>query len=100
MNQKAIVLRVIGFTGSLILTMLAYFMIVSPHLFHLQPTQVIPLIVILAILQSIVQLIFFLLWKEKDGYWNLIFYVSTVGIIFVIVFFSIWIMDTLNYRMM
>jgi heme/copper-type cytochrome/quinol oxidase subunit 4 len=98
MNQ--ITLRIIGFTGSLVLTLLAYFMIVSPHLFHLMPTQVIPLIVILAILQSIIQLIFFLLWREKSGYWNLIFYVSTVGIIFVIIFFSIWIMDTLNYRMM
>lgn len=95
-----ITLRIIGLGGSLILTMLAYFMIVSPHFFHLEQTQVVPLIVILAILQSIVQLIFFLLWKEKDGYWNLIFYVSTVGIIFIVIFFSIWIMDTLNYRMM
>lgn len=98
MNQ--VTLRIIGFAGSLVLTMLAYFMIVSPKMFHLKLTQVIPLIVILAILQSIIQLIFFLLWKEKSGYWNLIFYVSTVGIIFVVIFFSIWIMDTLNYRMM
>ncbi len=59
------------------------------------------LIFVLAVLQCSVQSIFFLhILSEKGVRWNLVVYASTISIIFVIIFFSIWIMDNLNYRMM
>ena len=55
----------------------------------------------LALIQSVVQLVFFIdVWKEEGIRWNLIFFVSTVTIIFIVIFFSIWIINHLNYNMM
>jgi cytochrome o ubiquinol oxidase operon protein cyoD len=100
MYQKTLILRITGFVASLILTLLAYFIIVRPDFFHLEIETAITVILILALVQSMVQLIFFLLWREKGPPWNLGFFISTIGIIATIIVFSIWIMNHLNYNMM
>lgn len=93
-------LRIWGFGASLALTFLAYFMILDPAAFHLSTSSAIAVIVTLALIQAFVQLLFFIdVWHEKDGYWNLTVFISTASIIFIVVFFSIWIMEHLNYNM-
>jgi cytochrome o ubiquinol oxidase subunit IV len=93
--------RVIGFIASLILTGSAFLIFFRPDFFHLGIKMNIVIVFVLAILQCSVQSIFFLhILSEKGPRWNLVVYASTISIIFIIIFFSIWIMDTLNYRMM
>lgn len=93
-------IRLTGFLASLVLTLLAYALIVSPNLFGLSLQTALTVIITLALLQSLVQLIFFIdVWKEKERLWNLSVFISTVSIIFIIIFFSILIMNHLNYHM-
>jgi cytochrome o ubiquinol oxidase subunit IV len=100
-HQHTLTLRIVGFLVSLLLTIVAYFMIVSPALFSVETRGAVLAILILALLQSVVQSIFFLdLGREKKPYWNLVVFISTISIIFIIVAFSIWIMHHLNYNMM
>jgi cytochrome o ubiquinol oxidase operon protein cyoD len=86
-----------GFGVSIILTLAAY-AIVTQHLF----TNLIVLysIIILAVIQLVVQLFFFLhLGQESKPRWHLVFFLSTIGIILIVVIGSIWIMNHLNYNM-
>lgn len=93
--------RVTGFAASLILTLTAFLVIVSPDFFHLKNEGAITVILILALLQAIVQSIFFLnVLSEKGTRWNLVVFASTISIILIIIVFSIWIMNHLNYNMM
>lgn len=92
--------RVIGFAASLILTMAAYLIIVNPEYFNFTAETTATVIFALALVQSLIQLIFFInVWKEEGPLWNLCVFISTVSIIFIVVFFSIWIMNHLNYNM-
>lgn len=98
--QHKLSLRITGFIASLILTLIAYFIIVSPSFFNFDIKTAVIVIFMLALIQSLVQLIFFInVWKEEGPLWNLGVFVSTVSIIFIVVFFSIWIMNHLNYNM-
>ncbi len=95
-------LRISGFISSLILTLLAYFIILYPNYFYLELNnrEAVVVIFILAVIQSLVQLIFFIdVWKEQKTFWNISIFISTVSIIFIVIFFSIWIMNHLNYHM-
>lgn len=93
-------LRVTGFSASFVLTLIAYFIMVSPEDFGLTVKMAVFFILGLALLQSLVQLIFFIdVWEEKGSLWNLSVFVSTVSIIFVVIYFSIWIITHLNYHM-
>lgn len=93
--------RLIGFILSLILTMAAYAIIVNPTWFHFTNSMAIKAILGLAFAQATVQVFFFLdLWNEKGPLWNLNVFLSTLSIIAIIVWFSIWIIDNLNSRMM
>ncbi|WP_068469233.1 cytochrome o ubiquinol oxidase subunit IV [Candidatus Protochlamydia phocaeensis] len=99
--QGILTWRITGFVLSLILTFATYFIVLYPDSFYLKARQAAIVIFILALFQLTVQLIFFLnLWREKGPLWNLGFFLSTVFLIFTIIFFSIWIMDNLNYNMM
>lgn len=101
MHEKAVSQRIIGFVLSLILTLVAYCIIVSPESFHLVKGTAVKAILALAFMQALVQVLFFLdLWHEKGPLWNLNVFISTISIIFIIIFFSIWIMENLDYRMM
>ncbi len=101
MHEKAFSLRIIGFAISLVLTLLAYFIIVSPEWFSLSSSMAVKVILGLALTQASVQIFFFLdLWREKGPLWNLNAFLSTISIIALIIFFSIWIMNDLDMRMM
>jgi len=100
-HQKSLTLRVVGFVGSLLFTLIAFFIIVRPDFFHLSVETAIVILLLLAVLQALVQCICFIhLWKEKGPPWNLIMFVSTICMVVIIIAFSIWIMDHLNYNMM
>jgi len=92
--------RITGYILSLTLTCLAYFIIVQPEFFDLTNKIAVIAIFGLALLQSLVQLIFFIdVWHEKDTFWNISVFISTISIIVIIIFFSIWIINHLNYNM-
>lgn len=93
----------IGFIASLALTMLA-FVSVAKHLKsgHEWPAHPFILYILLglALVQFAVQLIYFLhLGMNEKQRLNLVIFTSTISIVVVIVFGSIWIMNNLNYNM-
>jgi cytochrome o ubiquinol oxidase subunit IV len=99
--QKAVTLRAIGFFFSMLLSLVAFSVIIYPEFFQLDTRLAIITILCLALAQAIVQLLFFLnVWHEKGTLWNLTVFFSTVAIIFIVIFFSMWIMEHLNYNMM
>lgn len=101
MQQKALTLRILGFVGSVVLTLAAFFIIYHPDLFGMGIKTIITIIFILALLQFVVQFIFFIdIWREKGTPWNLAIFFSTLFIVLTIIVFSIWIMSELNSHMM
>lgn len=89
---------VIGFVWSVILTLTAYFMVVSERFSY---TTVITAISILAVAQLLVQLVFFLhLGKESRPRWNAIVFSFMLLVIGIVVIGSIWVMNNLHYNMM
>jgi cytochrome o ubiquinol oxidase operon protein cyoD len=99
MNQSHITLKsyVIGFILSIVFTMSAYFVATSPTL---TSKFVLTFIIILAFLQFITQLIFFLhLGTETKPRWNQFIFFTTIIGIGILVGGSIWIMNHLNYNM-
>lgn len=100
MKNGAFTLRTIGFILSLLLTLATYFIVTHSDSLDLNTRMAIIAIFALAILQSMVQFFFFLnVWHGKGALWNVGVFLSTVGVIFIVVFFSIWVMDHLNYNM-
>ena len=101
MHSKSLSSRVIGFAASLILTLTAFLIFFRPDFFHLEMKINIVAVLILAVLQSTAQSIFFLnILNEKGPRWNLVVFASTISVIVIIIVFSIWIMNQLDYRMM
>ncbi|MBL8030179.1 MAG: cytochrome C oxidase subunit IV family protein [Candidatus Doudnabacteria bacterium] len=85
----------LGFLFSLLLTLVAFFWVVkgmpSAGLF----------IFVLAILQVMAQVIFFLHMRaESSQKWNNLFFISTMGVVIIVVAGCLWIMGHLNYNMM
>ncbi|HSX04551.1 MAG TPA: cytochrome C oxidase subunit IV family protein [Rhabdochlamydiaceae bacterium] len=100
MYQKAILLRGCGFFLSLLLTLAAFFIVIRPDFFNMGVKATIIVLFILAVLQFIVQSLFFInLWQEKGPRWNLVIFASTISIIVIVIAGSIWIMNHLNYNM-
>ncbi len=88
---------VIGFLLSLIFTLVPYYLVVQKIL---EGNVLVTTIIGFAVLQLIVQVVFFLhLGREKKPHWNLIFLLATVGIILMVVVGSLWIMHHLHYNM-
>ncbi len=86
----------IGFVGSLILTLVAYFL-VTQHVF--EGWETVFAIVGLALIQLIVQLLFFLhLGRESKPRWNMLVFLFMAIIVAILVFGSLWIMNNLNYH--
>jgi cytochrome o ubiquinol oxidase operon protein cyoD len=89
---------ILGFTLSILLTLGSYFIVTmdnfSPVTAHIG-------LALLAFLQLIVQLVFFLhLTVESKPRWNLTSFFFTVIITFILVGGSLWVMYNLNYNMM
>ncbi len=99
--------RVVSYTAGLVLALvltLAAFGLVFAHVNGVPGALVSPLLVgvvlVLAMIQLAVQLIFFLhLGLSKGARWNSVMFVITFSGIAVIVIASIWIMAHLNYNM-
>ena len=99
--HKKTAFRIIGFALSLILTLSIYFIVVHPDFFHLRPESLVKAIFTLAVLMALVQCLFFLdIVSEENAFWKIVFFASTLSVIGIIIFFSIWIMSSLNYNMM
>jgi cytochrome o ubiquinol oxidase operon protein cyoD len=88
-----------GYALSLVLTLNAYIAVTQPG--ARLDTVLMTLLVSLAVLQLIVQAIFFLhLGREPKPRWNLLSLVITIMVLLFIVLGSIWIMANLDYNMM
>jgi cytochrome o ubiquinol oxidase operon protein cyoD len=88
----------IGLALCVALTLGAFYL-VSEKLFS--PTILIGVILFLALIQAAVQLVLFLhLGFEGKPHWNLTVFLFMLLVLVIFVFGSIWIMYSLNYRMM
>lgn len=84
---------VIGFGLSIYLTMTAYLMVVN-HLFN--GWVLVAAIVGLALIQLVVQLVFFLhLGRDR---WNLVIFLFMLMVVVIVVAGSLWIMANLDYH--
>lgn len=87
-----------GLGLSIVLTLVAYFVVTSQLL---ESWAIISIIVLLAVLQFAVQLIFFLhLGQESKPRWNVTAFVFMLVVLIILVFGSLWIMNNLNYHTM
>lgn len=88
---------IIGFVLSLVLTLLAYGIVVGGT----SAPWLLPALGVLAIVQMLVQLTFFLhLGEEARPRWKIISFLFMASALSIIVAGSIWIMSNLNYNMM
>ncbi len=89
---------IIGFALSILITVAA-FLIVGNKVFPIMGLYL--SITVLALLQLLVQLSFFLhLNFKSEGRWNLMAFIFTLIVVLILVFGSMWIMYSLNYNMM
>jgi cytochrome o ubiquinol oxidase operon protein cyoD len=89
---------VIGFILSLVFTAIPYYLVVNKTV---TGNVLLATILAFAVLQMAVQIFFFLhLGRGPKPLYNVAFFVSTVGIILVVVLGSMFIMDHLSYNMM
>jgi cytochrome o ubiquinol oxidase operon protein cyoD len=97
-NQSRVTSYIVGFVSSIILTLVAYILVVN-HV--LSGIGLVAVIVGLAIIQLFVQLFFFLhLGDEAKPRWNLMALLFAAMVVVIVVFGSLWIMNNLNYNMM
>lgn len=88
----------VGFILSLILTVIPFYMVMAEAA---SPGVLVITIAILAVVQIIVQLVYFLhMNTSSEQRWNLVALVFTLLIILIVVGGSIWIMHELNINMM
>ena len=98
-QQKPSKLRmyVTGYLLSIYLTMTAYLLVVN-HAFD--NFLMVIILVILALLQFFVQMVYFLhLNAERQSRWRLFVFGIMIMVVGILVGGSIWIMNNLNYRM-
>jgi cytochrome o ubiquinol oxidase subunit IV len=98
-QQKRNIIRyVIGFAASIVLTVLAYVIVVN-HV--LSGWSLGYAILGLALVQATVQLVCFMhIGNEREPRWELLVLDMTLLIMAILVFGSLWIMNNLNYNMM
>lgn len=102
MNERSlggkVLSYIIGFVMSVAITIMAYVLVVE----KIWPNDAIIFTVAgLAVLQLIVQLIFFLhLGQSKGQFWTMVTFWFAILVIFILVAGSIWVMYHLNHNMM
>jgi cytochrome o ubiquinol oxidase operon protein cyoD len=91
-----------GFLLSIMLTLVAYFLVqrhISSEHSAISHDVLIFMVTGLALTQLMVQLVFFLhVDSEQKPRWNLVALLFAVTILVIIVFGSLWIMNNLNYH--
>ena len=96
--QRSLIAYSIGFVGSLVLTLLSYTLVTQQLL---SGWTIVIVIASLAVIQCIVQIVFFLhLGQEERPRWRLMTMFAMLAIFCIVVFGSIWVMHDLNSRMM
>lgn len=94
----------VGFLLSIILTLAAFAFVmlhVQSHHAEFSHQFLLIIIVVLAIAQLFIQLIFFLhLGKKSTSQWNRVVMIFAVIVITILVAGSLWIMQNLDYNMM
>ncbi|MFZ1250510.1 MAG: cytochrome o ubiquinol oxidase subunit IV [Candidatus Microsaccharimonas sp.] len=87
---------IIGFVLSVITTLFAYFAVVN----QIWPTQVLIYIILgLAVVQLMVQMVFFL-HIGRGNRWKSVTFVFTLLVVVIVVVGTLWIMANLDYNMM
>lgn len=98
MSERKLIAYITGFVSSVALTLVAYYVVVDRAFGNGALTYV---IIGLAIVQMVVQLVFFLhIGQEKGARWRLVTLSFALLIVLVIVAGSLWIMHNLDYNMM
>lgn len=88
---------VVGFILSLVFTIIPYYLVVG-HV--VSGSLLLATILGFAVMQMIIQIVFFLhLGRQKSPNWQFVFFISTVGIILVVIGGSLWIMYNLHANM-
>ena len=88
---------VIGFVLSLVFTLIPYYLVVNKTF---NSNTLLATIIGFVVMQLVIQVVFFLhIGREKKPRFNLLFLISTIGIILVVVGGSIWIMNHLHHNM-
>jgi cytochrome o ubiquinol oxidase operon protein cyoD len=95
-SQVPYVSYVVGFILSVIATFIAYFFVVNELW---APELLVYIVLGIALVQLIVQMVFFL-HIGRGSRWKGITFVFAIVIIFIVVVGTVWIMDNLNYNMM
>jgi cytochrome o ubiquinol oxidase operon protein cyoD len=81
-----------------VLTLASYFLVVNQSL---NRTTLIAIILVLALVQFTLQLVYFLhLGTERKPRWKFLVFTFMVSVVLILVIGSIWIMDNLNYHML
>lgn len=89
---------VIGFTSSLLLTGISFFLVIAQVL---SGQTLVYALIALAITQAIIQLIFFLhVGQEAAPRWETLVFCFMVLVLLIIAFGSLWIMNDLDKRVM
>ena len=89
---------IIGFLGAIILTAISFSLVVTQDL---TGDLLVYTIVGLALVQAVVQLIFFLhIGQEAKPRWELLIFYFMLLVLFIVVAGSLWIMNDLNKRVM
>lgn len=97
-HHGSYVAYIVGFVLSIVLTLVAYFAIVNDWL---SGTAALLFVAALAVLQLLVQLLFFLhMGQERGPRWNLMTFVYAGMVVVIVVIGSIWIMYNLDHNMM
>lgn len=103
MGRGTLSTYITGFVLSLLLTGTAYALVWGHvHSAHERFSHhfIIPVVLGLAVLQLLVQLVFFLhLSRQSKPRWNMLMLAFAFIVIFIVVGGSVWIMDSLNYHM-
>jgi len=100
MKQGTLASYIVGFAASLILTLAAFFAVVYPGLLHADGGTILTVILTLAVLQLIVQVLFFLHLGTSSGKGSeLLAFAFTLTLVIILVVASLWIMNHLNYNM-
>lgn len=88
---------VVGFILSVAMTLIAFALVE----YHIWPTSALIIVIsVLAVMQLIVQLVFFLhLGDEKGPRWKLVTIAFAVIVVGIVVIGSLWIMHNLDYNM-
>ncbi|HEV7952183.1 MAG TPA: cytochrome o ubiquinol oxidase subunit IV [Candidatus Saccharimonadales bacterium] len=101
-TTKHVISYAVGFILSIALTVFAYALAVNDTFRDKwSPTMIAIVLAVLASIQLVVQLLFFLhLGSEPKPRWKLVSFIFAFIVLGIIVFGSLWIMFDLNSRMM